>query len=73
MLSSLFNLVMAVLFIIGGLGALGIALVIILSFLYCGYVILLFTIIDPIYWLFTRKHLQEWKDFKDMPKEDDFF
>lgn len=72
-MSTLFNLLWAVLLIISGLGALCIALVIILSFLYCGYVILLFTIIDPIYWLFTRKHLQEWKDFKNMPKEDDFF
>ena len=72
-MNTLINLVMAVLFIIGGLGALGIALVIILSFLYCGYVILLFTIIDPIYWLFTRKHLPDWIEFKNMPKEDDFF
>jgi hypothetical protein len=48
------------------------ALFIIGIFLYAFYAILLMVLINPIYWLFTRKNLKAYEEFRDMPSEFDF-
>jgi hypothetical protein len=49
-----------------------IALCIIGIFLYVFYAMLLMLVINPIYWLLTRKNLKAYEEFRDMPSEFDF-
>ena len=52
-------------------GAFGVLILGIVGFML--YFVLLVTIVDPVYWLVTRTHLKEWKEFMHLPRESDFF
>lgn len=50
----------------------GLALVIAGAFIYVFSMAAVMFIINPIYWLFTRKNLKLYEEIRDMPSEYDF-